>query len=847
QLVSAVEVESVDLAFWETFPNASLRFKKILIRETFAEKDTLFYADKLFLKSNLLDLISHNYILREIEAMDAVGFLRVNEEGKDNWHIFKKSGEKDSVQFDIRLKKIELTDSHIVYENGRDQVFIDLTAEETKAKGNFSDEKFDLDIHLEGIIHSLISNDSEYGSQRKVVLSAALNANIKTGNYSINNAELEVENLLFEISGDISSAKRTEVNLRVNGKNLHLSELLRQMPENIRNPLKSYEASGDVSLGLTINGEISKKKQPSIHLVVDLSDGRFRHSESGTEIKDIVSKIRFSDKGKNQLEISSLTGTFEKGNIALNGIIDNLLTEPRIDLSMKGEIGLTDLKNFLDWDTLETCSGNLSMNSSVTGRIKKDVQTNALDWRLLNIGGTAVITDGKFRLKESTREFSSVNATLLFNNLEASAQQLTGEVNGSDFQINGTAFNLLPFLLSKDEHLRAEANLHSRSLDITNLIETTTGEINSSYEFSLPGRMELRVSTTIEKCRFKKFEAQNVSGILFYENEKLRIDPVSFNTADGNFLAQIVIVPTSEESFLLACSASLAGINIQKLFYEFDNFGQSFITDKHLKGKATANATVEAPLTKAFKIQTEKLKSLVDISIESGQLTGLEALQDIAGYIRKNKFVAPFVNEEKFADKLKDIRFSTLENTIEISNRTITIPQMNIRSTAMDIVIRGKHTFDNAIDYTLGFSLRDILIQKKNDWNESDDGLGKKMFLYMKGTTEHPEFGVDKTMGKEQRQQEMEVEKQNVKSLLKQELGLFKGDNTIGKYVEKEEPRGSTTTIQWEEFDQKPTENTTSPEKKTIEEKRPAAGEKNNTKKLPRWLQEKEEKEEKEP
>jgi len=365
----------------------------------------------------------------------------------------------------------------------------------------------------------------------------------------------------------------------------------------------------------------------------------------------------------------------------------------------------------------------------------------------------------------------------------------------------------------------------------------------------LPERIDFALNTSVQKFTFRKFEAQNVKGVVNLDGTKLTIDPVSFQTADGQFNAQIAMSQGNDDNYRLNCLATLKGINIQKLFIniqklftEFENFDQTFITDAHLRGVTNATVQFKTTVTKALKILPEKVESLIDISIDNGQLVGLESLQEIAAYVKKNKLAAPFVDADKFAEKLKSVSFSRLENVIEIKDRTIIIPMMDIKSSALDISARGKHTFDSKIDYTVGFYLRDVLVKKEREYEVVDDGLGRKLFVYMKGTTENPEYGIDKDVAKEIRQQERQAEKENVKALLKEELGLFKKNKSVGTY--KEEPiqgRSTTTTIEWDEADEKKTTAPRQDEKPSVKKSEPTPPkEESPKKKTPKWLQEKE-------
>jgi hypothetical protein len=120
-----------------------------------------------------------------------------------------------------------------------------------------------------------------------------------------------------------------------------------------------------------------------------------------------------------------------------------------------------------------------------------------------------------------------------------------------------------------------------------------------------------------------------------------------------------------------------------------------------------------------------------------------------------------------------------------------------------------------------------------------DDGLGKQLFIYMKGTTENPKFGMDKDAAREDRQEEIAREKESVKALLKQELGLFKNDANVGTYQEQPVKKESTTTIEWEEFDEEKKDAPSQEEAPRSKLKDASDTKSKDGKKVPKWLQEK--------
>lgn len=143
---------------------------------------------------------------------------------------------------------------------------------------------------------------------------------------------------------------------------------------------------------------------------------------------------------------------------------------------------------------------------------------------------------------------------------------------------------------------------------------------------------------------------------------------------------------------------------------------------------------------------------------------------------------------------LKNIKFSTLTNTIEIRNRRIYIPRMEIKSTAMDLTTSGEHTFDNVVDYKLQLYLSQIMGKRIRAQNTEfgtieDDGLGRpKVFLTMKGLASDPKFAWDRNSVEKKISDEVKNETKSLKNIIKAEFGQEDPDkNPVPDKKKKEE------------------------------------------------------------
>jgi hypothetical protein len=844
QVTTEFRVGQVGLAFWKTFPNASVELNEIFVQEKGGTSDTLLYAEALYLKFNLLDLFRGNYRVDEVDVVGGMLDLRVDDTG-NNWEVWKDSGGEVS-NFEIELEEIALTDTRVLYHDIPNKFALNILANQVSGNGNFSAQSMDLEMELDAFVERIESKGDAYLEKQTVSGKLLMQADIDKGAFAFKpGGSLTVGDFAFSVQGKVNESGAGDLDIYVESNEQLIEDAWEVLPSNIRKSLLGYKVSGDFSA----KAKIGRGKDVSpvmLEIELAISDGTLRIKEEGVALEDVQTDFYYIRGGKqDQIRLKSFSCNLDRSHVEASGTIIGFET-PRLDVNLVAEMQLKDIRDFLDLQEIEVCEGSVKAEAALNGTLRYVEADTAFNWREVLATGQAKVEGATLKMRNSNRLFNEMFAEFTFDKQSALIRQFSGLVNGSDFALSGSLHNIVPFLFEPKAHVFLDASLKSNILDFTQLVEEESSTTNDSdYELLFPALLDFNLNCSIDKFIFRKFEATDVKGLAVLENGALTIDPVSFNTADGKLNAQLVLAPISTTAYRMNCLAKVVGIHVDKVFTEFENFGQTFIQDRHLKGVANANVQFRAVLTNALELPSDKIESVIDVTIENGELNNLETLQEIADYLRNNKWVAPFVDEDRFAERMQNVKFSKLENIIEIRNRVITIPLMDVRSSAMDISAKGTHTFDHAIDYAFGFNLRDLLVRKDKDWTEVDDGLGKSMYISMKGTVDNPVYAMDRELAKEIRKESMEAEKQNMKALLKDEFGLFKKDDSVGGYKENSQNTGgSTISVEWEENDVKPNQPDNSkpkqkqvaPEKQTEKQsdKQPE-----KQKKTPKWLEEK--------
>jgi hypothetical protein len=346
----------------------------------------------------------------------------------------------------------------------------------------------------------------------------------------------------------------------------------------------------------------------------------------------------------------------------------------------------------------------------------------------------------------------------------------------------------------EDEKLFVHAMLKSDNIDLDELLAANDRAAagDTAYLLSMPEKINMELGVELEKLKFRRFGAENIKGKLQLKNKKLLASDLSLDAMDGTVKANGVVDGSFPNKVLISCDASIQNMDVNQLFYQFENFGQTIISEDNLAGIADADIQFGSVWSPSLDCDLKKVYAKADLEITKGRLRDYEMLMALSDYIEVNE--------------LKDVRFSKLSNTIEIKDEEIHIPKMEIKSSALDIILSGIHGFDNKVNYNFRVYLPELLANKtrkrKKENSEfghiEDDGLGMWLFLTMKGTIDELIVRYDKKEAIKKIGEDIKEEKQTLKQILNEEFGWFKKDTTLKK-KKKEKFDDEYFIIEWEE------------------------------------------------
>jgi len=768
-LKTEVNTRSVNLTLWNQFPSASLQFKDVYIEETLESKDTLLYAESLYLNFSITDFLTGNYAIKEVALSNSELHLKKLKNGTDNYHFWKESESKNE-KFQLSIENIALRHSQIFYKDEVSETDLNVTANNVGVSGVITDETLDFKGDIETQVHLLKVSDVTYLENKSLSGTSHLTVELAEELYTIKNTQLYLNELPLDITGTVDlEEKHTLLNLSAESSNARLNDAVNNLPEFVKSNLSGFHAAGDFTCNVSIKGSAGNGKSPDISGNYAVSNGDLENKSSGISLDDISLKGSYSAPfGKEDLlTLSVFNCSLGEDKINGSGKVSRL-SNPFINAEAEGTVNFKTLHEFLNIESVESMEGQSNIELKYKGNLGKNWQPTAQNIKHADLSGRVAINNGALKLNYNQHKIEEFSGELLFSGGDAAVNKLHGQIAESDFVFDGFFRNVLGYLLLPDENLKIESSLTSSHLDLNSLLSKTSSESSEDYKFNLPKNVDMSLNATVNSLEFREFKAQSLMTHVEMKPNILRLSKVDMKTAKGKIQGNLSANQHSNGNFLLTSKGTIEGVDISELFSHFEDFHQEFITHNHLKGIASTDFSFSAAMTNGLDLLTQSVEVDADIKLADGELINHSTLQEIGVFMKEKKLIGAFMNVNAFQERLKHIKFSELENQIRIKNNIVTMPKMSIESDALNIIAEGSHTFSNQIDYSFGFDLADLT--RRDGLEEDEKGLSKLIFISLKGSTENPHFNYDRASVKEQRKENRKHEVHKIRDLVKKEF-----------------------------------------------------------------------------
>ncbi|WP_396192524.1 hypothetical protein [Flavobacterium sp.] len=419
--------KEANLSFFNHFPSLTLSLEEFSLKGSAPfKKDTLVAANEIAFGINLKHLLFNGDVtIDKVFLSDAFVNIKVNEKGEANYNVYNsenKATTKDTAATKLRLDKIIIENTHLVYDDKATKILIDAKGFNYIGKGDLDKSIFDLKTEAHINDFNFTFNKEQYLKNKKVNAELITKINTNSLSFIFEQNNLKVNKLPIDFVGKLDFLKNGyDLDFKVQSTNSKLNDFFTALPPAYVTWLEKTKVKGNTDLLLTLKGKYiaSTNEKPDLGFTMKIREGEINYKKAQTSATNIFlnfdTKLPSLDVEKLKINIDSVF--FNLGKDYVKAIIKTEgLSSPNIDATIKSKINLAqldqalgipniDVKGLLDVDInskgvydkvskkLPITKGSVSFKN---GYIKTNYYPNAIK----NINLLASVSDDSGTLKD---------------------------------------------------------------------------------------------------------------------------------------------------------------------------------------------------------------------------------------------------------------------------------------------------------------------------------------------------------------------------------------------------------------------------------------------------------------
>lgn len=392
--------------------------------------------------------------------------------------------------------------------------------------------------------------------------------------------------------------------------------------------------------------------------------------------------------------VVDFTGMIDKSDFHFNGRLKNydlwFLTEPEGDTNV--EFNLTS--QLLQLEDLFAYGGENYVPEDYRHEEFKDLKVHGMAALHFNKGLRSAdvnLDKVEAQMKVHPMRFENFRGRVHYEDEHLMVENLGGKLGKSEFSAD------LNYYLGSDSAIRKRDNhfaLRASRLDFDEIFNynstPTVAQSPAGHEagfniYDLPFT-DMTFDFDIDHLNYHRYLLDD-----FFvkarstRNHYIYIDTMSLAAAGGKMHLKGYFNGSDPKRIYFSPTMTLKDVNLDKLLFKFENFGQDHLVSENLHGKISGTVAGKIHMHADMVPIVDDSEIHLAFEVVEGRLEHYRALDAVAEY---------------FKDKnLNLVRFDTLRNKIDIKNGVISIPTMTINSTLGFIELSGKQDMSLNMEY----------------------------------------------------------------------------------------------------------------------------------------------------
>ncbi len=457
-----------------------------------------------------------------------------------------------------------------------------------------------------------------------------------------------------------------------------------------------------LSLGLSFNASAKdfteSKYLPKGEFFIDSLYADLKHYPH--KLHDFHADVLIDDK---DLEIIDFTGYIDDSDFHFDGLIHDYAfwMQPELNGDVDLDINLTSNKlkledifsykgeNYVPKEYRHETFDDLALHFA-SNMHYKDSALHAIDLALDKL-------DTKMKLHPL--KFHDFKGNVHYEDQHIVIKDFHGEIGTTNFNFDLNYYvGDNPQIKKRDNYLELKANyidfdalfnFNLSAPESTEVVASKTADVKTHAEafnlYELPFT-DMQFKADITHFIYHRIDLKNIKADLrTTPNHYIYIDTLSMDAAGGNIRLNGYFNGSDPKHIYMQPDLIMTNVDLDKLLFKFENFGQDHLVSENLQGQLTSRIKGKIRVYPDMVPDLDQSTIEMDVKILNGRLKNYDPMLALSDYI---------------GDKnLQNIRFDTLQNSLDIKKGKINIPAMTIESTLGHMEFSGTHDSDQNIDY----------------------------------------------------------------------------------------------------------------------------------------------------
>jgi len=722
-----LDYDDLSLSLLSDFPNLKVKIHNFTLDGVQEFADTrLAQIDEFDMSLDAKKLLFNKDLeIKKIGVDGADINIKVLKNGKANYDIAKPDSlqkTENSQSYVIKLQSYNIEHTNIMYNDESLPMQMKIKNMHQTGTGVFTQKDYTLTTQTQADTLDVVYDGIHYLNNVQTQINTDVLIEDDFNKYTLNNTQVNLNNLdlksdmMFELKGD-------DINMDITyaTQQNSLKKLLSLVPKAYMSDMQNIQVNGLASLNGFVKGTYNEQNFPAYGVDFKIEKGSIKYPDLPQAVTNINVATKIDFPGGNNLDATKIDVPKFHFNIAgseTNGKLSlaHTMTDPYIDMQLKSNTDLAQVKQALKIPEIKKLSGLLKADLNLKGR-SSDIEKQNFD--KFKASGYFDLKDLIFAADSLPYEVAVQQAAMKITPQALQISQTDAKIGESDFHLNGDIKNYITYFLKKDQILKADFKMHSNYLNMNEFMsEETSSQSADSVAvgtIKIPKNLDINFIADADKMLYEDLNLNNVKGTVTVKNEKAILETVLLKTLGGDMHLKGTY-DTSKELAETSMELDMQKMSLSESAEKLTLFETYTPVFKKIQGQFFSNLNLKVDLDNQMNpvlttLDASGLFSTADISVG-----GIDVIQKIGNLLKINELKSPKV------DKVKA--------QFEIDKGHLKVKPFQFKLNEIQSGLKGSVSLDQKIDFVLSMQIpKKLLGGKANEVIENLVGNLNKLGL----------------------------------------------------------------------------------------------------------------------